>query len=96
MAADVEVEIFGQTFRLSAGATESDYMRRLAAHVDERIRAIAEVNPSVPFNRLAVLAALNIADALFKLQDDVDQTSQLMDVKTDRLIAAIKQQLTTS
>ena len=93
---DVEVEIFGQTFRLAAGAAESDYMQRLAAHVDERIRAIADVSPSVSFNRLAILTALNIADDLFKLQEDLDHASQLMDAKTDRLIAAIKQQLTTN
>lgn len=96
MAADVEVEIFGQTFRLSAGAAESDYMQQLAAHVDERIRAIANVAPAISFDRLAILAALNIADDLFKLQDSLSHASQLMDVKTDRLIAAIKQQLTTN
>ncbi len=96
MTEDVKVEIFGQTFRLSAGVAESDYMQRLATHVDERIRAIADVNPSVPFNRLAVLAALNIADDLFKLQDDLDRASQLIDAKADRLISAIKQQLTTN
>ena len=96
MAGDIEVEIFGQTFRLSAGAAESDYMQRLAAHVDERIRAIADVSPSVSFNRLAILAALNIADDLFKLQDQLDHASQLMDAKADRLVSAIKQQLATN
>ena len=96
MAEDIEVEIFGQKFRLSTGITEPDYMQQLAAHVDERIRAIADANPSVSFNRLAVLAALNIADDLFKLQDDLSHASQLMDAKTDRLIASIKQQLTAN
>lgn len=96
MTEDVEVEIFGQMFRLSAGAAESDYMQRLAAHVDERIRAIAAAGPSVSFNRLAILAALNIADDLFKRQDDLDHASQLLNAKTDRLIAAIKQQLATN
>ena len=96
MAEDVVVEIFGQTFRLSAGAAETEYMERLAAHVDERIRSIHNVSPSVPFNRLAVLAALNIADDLFKLQEDLDHATQLIDAKTDRLVTAIKQQLTTN
>ena len=96
MAENVEVDIFGQTFRLSAGAAESDYMQRLAAHVDERIRAIANTAPAISFDRLAILAALNIADDLFKFQDNMGHASQLMDVKTDRLIAAIKQQLTTN
>lgn len=96
MADDIEVEIFGQTFRLFAGAAESDYMQRLAAHVDERIRSIANVSPSVSFNRLVILAALNIADDPFKLQDDLEHASQLMNAKTDRLVAAIKQQLASS
>lgn len=96
MAEGVEVEIFGQTFRLSAGAAELDYMQRLAAHVDERIRAIAHTAPATSFDRLAILAALNIADDLLKLQDSLSHASQLMDVKTDRLVAAIKQQLTTN
>ena len=96
MAEGVEVEIFGQVFRLSAEVAESDYMQQLAAHVDERIRAIADVAPAISFDRLAILAALNIADDLFKLRDSLNHTSQLMDVKTDRLIAAIKQQLTAN
>lgn len=95
LAEDVEVEIFGQTFRLSAGAAESDYMQQLAAYVDERIRAIANSAPATSFDRLAILAALNIADDLFNLQNSLSHASQLMDVKADRLIAAIKQQLTT-
>lgn len=96
MAEDVVVEIFGQRFRLTAGAAETEYMERLAAHVDERIRSIHSVSPSVPFNRLAVLAALNIADDLFKLQEDLDHASQLIEARTDRLVTAIKQQLTAN
>ena len=96
MAEEVVVEIFGQKFRLTAGAAETEYMERLAAHVDERIRSIHGVSPSVPFNRLAVLAALNIADDLFKLQEDQDHASQLIDAKADRLVTAITQQLTSN
>ena len=96
MAENVEVEIFGQAFRLSAGVAESDYMQQLAAHVDERIRAIANVAPAISFDRLAILAALNIADDLFKLRESLNHASQLMDVKADRLVAAIKQQLTAN
>ena len=42
---------------------------RLAAYVDEKMRAAAESTPSGDSLRLAVLAALNIADELFRCRD---------------------------
>jgi cell division protein ZapA len=42
---------------------------RLAAYVDERIRAAAETTPTGDSLRLAVLAALNIADELFRCRE---------------------------
>ena len=44
-------------------------MARLAAYVDEKIRAAAETTPTGDSLRLAVLAALNIADELFRCRD---------------------------
>ena len=41
----------------------------LASYVDEKMRAAAESTPSSDSVRLAVLAALNIADELFRCQD---------------------------
>ncbi len=35
MAEDVEVEIFGQTFRVAAGDAPPAYIQRLAYYVDE-------------------------------------------------------------
>ena len=45
------------------------YINVLAAFVDEKMRAAAESTPSGDSVRLAVLAALNIADELFRCQD---------------------------
>ena len=44
-------------------------MTRLAAYVDEKIRAAADSTPTGDSLRLAVLAALNIADELFRCRD---------------------------
>ena len=41
MPEDVEVEIFGQSFRVAAGDATSAYIQKLAEYVDERMRAIA-------------------------------------------------------
>ena len=39
MAEDVEVEIFGQIFRVASGDATPAYIQRLAYYVDEKMRA---------------------------------------------------------
>ena len=62
------VEIAGQRYPIRT-TLEADYVTRLAAYVDERIRAAAASTPTGDPARLAVLAALNIADELFRCRD---------------------------
>ena len=92
MAEDVEVEIFGQSFRVAAGEATPAYIQKLASYVDERLRAIAETTKTMPLNRMAILAALNIADDLFKLQDHYEESSHLFNTKADSLIALVQRQ----
>lgn len=56
----VRVEIFDQAYNLRG--TDPEYIRRLAEFVDGKMRVIAEQTSTVDSLRLAVLAALNIAD----------------------------------
>jgi cell division protein ZapA len=90
MAEDVEVEIFGQSFRVAAGEATPAYIQQLANYVDERMRAIAGATKTMPLNRMAILAALNIADDLFKLQDHYEESSHLFETKADYLIALLQ------
>jgi cell division protein ZapA len=64
----VPVEIHGQRYPIRSTLDEQ-YVERLAAYVDERIRAAADATPTGDSLRLAVLAALNIADELFRCRD---------------------------
>jgi cell division protein ZapA len=45
------------------------YVHDLAGYVDEKMRAAADSTPSGDSLRLAVLAALNIADELFRCRE---------------------------
>jgi cell division protein ZapA len=56
----VRVEIFDQAYNLRG--SDSDYIRRLADFVDTKMRLVSEQTSTVDSLRLAVLAALNIAD----------------------------------
>jgi cell division protein ZapA len=96
MTGDVEVEIFGQSFRVAAGEATPDYIQKLANYVDERMRAIAGTTKTMPLNRMAILAALNIADDLFKLQELYEESSHLFNTKADSLIALIQKQFADS
>ena len=70
----VSVKIRGQRYPIRS-ALDSQYVNGLAAYVDEKMRAAGESAPSGDSLRLAVLAALNIADELFRCQD-IQQASR--------------------
>ena len=57
----VSVEICGQRYPIRS-TLDAEYVARLAGYVDEKIRAAGEATSSGDGQRLAVLAALNIAD----------------------------------
>jgi cell division protein ZapA len=61
----VHVEIFGQTYAVRAG-TDPKYIEQLASYVDGQMREVAKASGAVDTIRIAVLAALNIADEYFQ------------------------------
>jgi cell division protein ZapA len=64
----IAVEIQGQRYAIRS-SLDPEYVARLAAYVDERIRAAGESTTSGDLVRVAVLAALNIADELFRCRE---------------------------
>ena len=64
----VSVEIRGQRYPIRS-TLDGQYVNGLATYVDQKMRAAADSTPSGDALRLAVLAALNIADELFRCQE---------------------------
>ena len=64
----VSVEIHGQRYPIRS-SLDPEYVARLARYVDEKMLAAAESTPTGDALRLAVLAALNVADELFRCRD---------------------------
>src|SRR5258707_9098554 len=64
----VPVDIHGQQYPIRSGL-DQEYVARLASYVDEKMRAAADSTPTGDSLRLAVLAALNVADELFRCRD---------------------------
>ena len=65
----VTVNIHGQQYPIRSGLDPA-YVAELAAYVDEKMRLAAHESPAGDTLKLAVLAALNIADEYFRLADD--------------------------
>jgi cell division protein ZapA len=80
----VPVEIQGQRYPIRT-ALDPEYVGRLAAFVDERMRAAADSTPTGDSLRLAVLAALNIADELFRCRDTARTRDGQLAERTEEL-----------
>ena len=65
----VTVEIHGQQYPIRSGL-DPVYVAELAAYVDEKMRLASRESPAGDTLKLAVLAALNIADEYFRILDD--------------------------
>jgi len=65
----VHVQIFGQTYAVKAG-TDPAYVEKLASYVDGQMTEVSRAGGAVDSLRVAVLAALNIADECFRLREE--------------------------
>jgi cell division protein ZapA len=61
----VKIQIYDQSYNVNAEGNE-EYLHELAAYVDGKMRSIAESTHMVDSLKVAVLAALNIADEMFQ------------------------------
>jgi cell division protein ZapA len=85
MAKDAEgirVVIYDQEYCVRGGLDE-EYIQKLAKFLDTRMRAIAGRTRTVDSLRVAVLAALNIADEYHRLKAKYEETSQRVDEKVE-------------
>ena len=64
-----KVEIFGQEYKIK-GAGDPEYIHMIAGYVDSKMREIAHSSGIMSQSRIAILAALNIADELHQERDE--------------------------
>src|SRR6059036_2304180 len=69
------VEIFGQTYNVR-GEGDPDYLTELARFVDSRMREVAAQVATVDPVKIAILAALNIADEFSRYKKEREQHPQ--------------------
>jgi len=90
--ASVRVEIFDQAYNLRAGS-DPEYILKLAEYVDAKMRAVASATNTIDTVRLAVLAALNIADEYHLLKKKLDGGATDYQKRAHQLVHALDQVL---
>ncbi len=76
--ATIKVNIYGEEYPIKSEA-DITYVEQVALYVDKKMKEVAEKLPQYSPSKIAVLAALNIADELFKEREQKDK--QLLEVE---------------
>ena len=80
----VTVTIFKRTFPVRSG-DNPEYVHELARYVDEKMSDLAEQTLTVDTFKIAILAALNIADDYFSSREELEQLEHRVSDSTSRL-----------
>lgn len=81
----VQVEIHGQVYSLR-GAGDSAHIRELAAFVDSKMKEVEKGTGTVEPHRVAILAALTIADEFYRLRKSFGELELAADNAAKRLL----------
>ena len=87
----VRVEIYDQAYNLRG--TDADYIFKLAEYVDTKMRLVSQQTSTVDSLRVAVLAALNIADEYHLLKKKYDAIASTYEERAHTLSGALDEVL---
>jgi cell division protein ZapA len=85
----VEVKILGQRYRIKSEDGE-EYIQSLAKFVNEQIQEVQKNSSTVSTHNVAILAALNITDVLFKLRGENQQWKKEVRERIKRVVKMIR------
>ena len=80
----VHVEIHGQQYPIRSGLDPA-YVTELAAYVDQKMRAASRETAAGDTLKIAVLAALNIADECFRAKADERDRRETITTRAEAL-----------
>jgi len=79
-----EVFILGQKYTLKGDAPE-EYIRELASYVDTKLKEVYKATPNITPVKASILAAIDIADELFKIKNRQDEITTNIEKKAATL-----------
>ncbi|HSR54373.1 MAG TPA: cell division protein ZapA [Acidobacteriota bacterium] len=81
------VKIYGQTYHVRSG--DPEHVRRLAHLVDEQMKEVSRQTPTVDSLKVAVLAALNLADRQLSARREVESLREQVQRESNRMTARL-------
>lgn len=88
----VKLEIYGQSYTMRTDG-DTQYVRDLARFVDAHMKEIAAGSLTVDSLRVAVLAALHIADELHELKKRYQQLDEQLAIRSGEVASVLDQYL---
>ena len=86
---NIEVDILGQRYKIRSDEDE-EYIQRLANYLCEKINEVQESSKTVATHNVVVLAALNIADHLFKIEKKSSLFKKEVEERIRRILMQIR------
>src|SRR6266513_5461286 len=84
----VRVEIYNQTYNIRSDG-DTEYISRLAEYVDGKMREISSGTLTVDSLKVAILAALHIADEFYQLKNAQGQTDDQLAARSSECAAML-------
>jgi len=76
----VKIVIQGETFMVK-GSIPPSYVKKMAEHVDKKMQQVKDQHPKLGQQKVLVLTCLNLADEVFKLQEEISEMESLFNEK---------------
>jgi cell division protein ZapA len=92
---DMKIEIYDQMYNVN-GEQDEEYLKELAAYVDGKMRTIAESTHMVDSLKVAVLAALNIADEMFTMRQKQQEIEGPLRKRVEKCVSLVEKALEQS
>lgn len=90
------VDLLDKEYQISCPSGEEDSLRRSAQYLDKKMREIRLQGKTIGLERIAVMAALNMAHELILSRDDVDRLTVDSKEQITRLMDKLNAALTPS
>jgi len=91
----MKIEIYDQLYNVNSGQSDES-LRQLAAYVDGKMHDIADATHIADSLKVAVLAALNIADELFTLRERQQQIEGPLRKRVEKCVGMVEKAIERS
>jgi len=89
------IEILGEEYAIKSDIPPRE-VRRLAGFVNDKMEGIRHKAKSMPSHTVAVLACLNIAEELFTVRKQLEETQNLMEEETTNILKLLDESFSSA